>query len=163
MVVTDPTGNPSRNFKEALIRVVDILAYLNVLTGGVGAVFATPQTVLAALHDWEFLIIVWQVFLIAGGALGFIGRLTRIWVIEIPGAGLGVFGAAIYFVILASAAVDGFTALVAAPLVLCLGWLMLRRYIELQIFTSEPGEKSWTQRIREILRRRTTNTVGQHR
>jgi hypothetical protein len=162
MVITDPSLNESRKFKEALIRVIDILAYLTVLYGGIGAIYALPLSVDMALRRFHWLIVVWIVFLIVGGSFGAIGRFSRVWIVELLGAGAGMIGSAIYFVILSAAALDGLTALVASSLVLCLGWLMLRRYVELQIFTSEPGEKSFAQRIAEILRRRTTNTVGLH-
>ena len=163
MVTTDPREvDDRRRFKEALIRFVDMAAYLAVFLGGVGAFLSTPQTVKSALYGFPWLIILWGSLLLIGGSLGFIGRLTRIWVIEIPGASAGFFGSAIYFVILGMAALRLPTAIVAVALVACMMALLGRRYIELQILTSQPGKARFREKVRAILRRRTTNTVSKH-
>lgn len=162
MVTTDPTVNDRRKTKEALIRIVDMLAYAAVFLGGVGAFLYTPATVKSALYGFPVLMVIWGVLLLVGGLLGFVGRLTRIWVIEIPGASAGFFGSAMYFVILGMAAVRLPTAIVAVSLVACMMLLLGRRYVELQILTSEPGDVGFTHKLRAILRRRTTNTVSKH-
>lgn len=162
MVTTDPRLNERRRAKEAAVRVVDMLAYLAVLTGGIGAFLFTPDTVRAALAGLPGLVILWGTLLVVGGTLGFIGRLTRVWVIEIPGASAGFFGAAMYFVILGSAALALPTAIVATTLVATMMLLLARRYLELQILTSEPISATFAEKVRTILRRRTTNTVSQH-
>jgi hypothetical protein len=162
MVTTDPRVNDRRKIKEALIRIVDLLAYAAVFLGGVGAFLYTPATVKSALYGFPWLIITWGVLLVVGGFLGFVGRLTRIWVIEIPGASAGFFGSAMYFVILGLASMRLPTAVVAVSLVACMMFLLGRRYLELQILTSEPGDVGFTQKLRAILRRRTTNTVSKH-
>lgn len=163
MVTTDPSVNQARRFKEALIRIVDLVSYATVLAAGIFALWFTPDSVKVALAGFGWLIVTWGVLLVAGGTLGFTGRLSRIWVIEIPGASAGIAGAAIYFVILGTASITSSTALVAVTLVACMMLLLLRRYIELQIFTSEPGDLTIQARIRLALKRRTTNTAGQHR
>lgn len=164
MVTTDPRlVDPRRQRKEAWIRLVDMLAYLAVFVCGLGALFSTPKTVTSALYGFPWLIVVWAVLLLVGGLLGFIGRLTRIWVIEIPGASAGLFGSAIYFVILGMAAVQLPTAVVAAGMIAVMTFLLLRRYLELQILTSEPEHVSFRGKLRVILNRRTTNTVSNHR
>lgn len=163
MVTTDPRAiDDRRKFKEALIRLVDMAAYLAVFLGGIGAFLSTPSTVKSALYGFPWLISIWGTLLLLGGALGFIGRLTRIWVIEIPGASAGFFGSAMYFVILGLAALRLPTAIVAVALVACMMCLLGRRYIELQILTSEPGHVKFSQKVRAVLRRRTTNTVSKH-
>lgn len=162
MVTTDPSVNDRRKVKEALIRIVDLMAYAAVFLGGVGAFLVTPATVKSALYGFPWLIIIWGVLLVVGGSLGFIGRLTRIWVIEIPGASAGFFGSAMYFVILGLAALRLPTAIVAVSLVACMMFLLGRRYLELQILTSEPGDVGFTKKLRSMLRRRTTNTVSKH-
>jgi hypothetical protein len=73
MVTTDPTVNDRRKVKEALIRIVDLLAYAAVFLGGVGAFLYTPATVKSALYGFPLLIITWGVLLIVGGLLGFVG------------------------------------------------------------------------------------------
>ncbi|BAU32446.1 hypothetical protein [Microcella alkaliphila] len=163
MVVTDPRINDSRRIKEAMIRVIDIITYAAVLAGGFFAVKFTPDSVLALLEGWEWVIGLWALLLIIGGLLGFIGRLTRVWAIEVPGTGAGIAGALIYAVVLANIAFMTPTALVAEALVVIATLTLLRRYIELQIFTTEPGEKSFTDRLAAALKRRTTDTVGRHR
>lgn len=163
MVVTDPRINDSRRTKEAMIRVIDIITYAAVLAGGFFAAKFTPDSVLRLLEGWEWVIGLWALLLIIGGALGFIGRLTRIWAIEVPGTGAGIAGALIYAVVLANMAFMTPTALVAGALVVIATLTLLRRYIELQIFTTDPGEKSFTDRLAAALKRRTTDTVGRHR
>ncbi|OJX72839.1 hypothetical protein [Leifsonia sp. 71-9] len=163
MVATDPNAiDDRRKFKEALIRYVDMAAYLAVFLGGVGAFLSTPQTVKSALYGFPWLIAIWGSLLLIGGALGFVGRLTRIWVIEIPGASAGFFGSAMYFVILGLAALRLPTAIVAVALVACMMALLGRRYIELQILTSEPGHVRFREKVRQILQRRTADTVSKH-
>lgn len=163
MIITDPAIDDRRRLKEAMIRVIDIITYAAVLAGGFFAIRFTPDSVIALLDGWEWVIGLWAVLLIVGGLLGFVGRLTRIWAIEVPGTGAGIAGALIYAVVLANMAFMTPTALVAEALVVIATLTLLRRYIELQIFTTEPGEKSFTDRLAAALRRRTTDTVGRHR
>lgn len=164
MVTTDPgLVDVRRQRKEAWIRLVDMLAYLAVLVSGVGALISTPQSVKSALYGFPWLIVVWGILLVLGGVLGFTGRLTRVWVIEMPGASAGIFGSAIYFVILGLAAPSLPTAFVVVGLVLTMMLLMIRRYIELRILTSEPGHFTFREKVQIILQRRTTNTVSKHR
>mgnify|MGYP001038523139 CR=1 FL=1 len=113
-------------------------------------------------RDSSYTIAIWGSLLLIGGALGFVGRLTRIWVIEIPGASAGFFGSAMYFVILGLAALRLPTAIVAVALVACMMALLGRRYIELQILTSEPGHVRFREKVRQILQRRTADTVSKH-
>jgi len=163
VIITDPAIDDRRRLKEAMIRVIDIITYAAVLAGGFFAIRFTPDSVIALLDGWEWVIGLWAVLLIVGGLLGFVGRLTRIWAIEVPGTGAGIAGALIYAVVLANMAFMTPTALVAEALVVIATLTLLRRYIELQIFTTEPGEKSFTDRLAAALRRRTTDTVGRHR
>jgi len=160
VVITDPTTDDRRRLKEAAIRVIDIVTYAAVFAGGWFALHFTPDSALMLLADWQWVIVLWAVLLIVGGALGFVGRLSRVWAIEVPGTGAGIAGALIYSVVLANAASQSPTALVAEALVIIATLTLLRRYIELQIFTSEPGEKSFAERLANALRRRTTDVVG---
>jgi len=165
MVTTDPRSiDARRQWKEALIRVVDIVAYLAVLIGGVGALMYTPVTVQSALHGWPGLIILWGVLLIVGGLFGFIGRFTRIWAIETPGTSAAIAGVGIFLIILIMAVHSIPTALVAGSLVAIAALTLVRRSLELHILTSEPGAKvKFTSKVRTILQRRTSNTVSKHR
>lgn len=160
MVVIDPTVDDRRRLKEAAIRVIDIVTYAAVFAGGWFALHFTPDSALMLLADWPWVIVLWAVLLIVGGALGFVGRLSRVWAIEVPGTGAGIAGALIYSVVLANEASQNPTAHMANALVIIATLTLLRRYIELQIFTSEPGEKSFAERLANALRRRTTDVVG---
>ena len=163
MVVIDPAVDDRRRLKEAAIRVIDIVTYAAVFAGGWFALHFTPDSALDVLGGWGWVIVLWGVLLIVGGALGFTGRLTRIWAIEVPGTGAGIAGALIYAVVLANSAAASPTALVAETLVIIATLTLLRRYIELQIFTTEPGEKSFSERLANALRRRTPDVVGRNR
>ncbi|PWC05418.1 hypothetical protein DCE94_03860 [Agromyces badenianii] len=147
---------------EALIRVTDLIVYVAVLAGGVYALFFTPTTVAAELAGWKWLVPIWAGLLLLGGLLGFIGRLTRYWVIELPATTAAVFGTLIYAVILSSSALQSITSTVAATLVVVAMLGMLRRYIELQIFATEPGESPFRDRLTAMIRRRTGNVAPRH-
>jgi hypothetical protein len=87
VVITDPRTSERRRVKEAWIRVVDMVVYLFALAGGVFALLVPPNTIKTQLEGWEWLAIAWGCMLVIAGAFGFIGRLTRIWLIEAPGSG----------------------------------------------------------------------------
>lgn len=154
-----PVPPERRKRFEALIRVIDMVDYFAVFAGGVYALFFTPDSVTLELAGWPWLIPLWAGLLLVGGMLGFIGRLSRYWVIEVPGTVAAIFGIAIYFVILARVAFASITAAVATMLVFLAISLMLRRYLELQIFTSDAREKRLAERLALILGRRTANVV----
>lgn len=144
---------------EALIRLIDLTAYSAVFVGGIWALVFTPDSVTLELSGWPGLIVVWAVLLLAGGGAGFLGRLTRYWVIEVPATVAALFGILIYFVILGQTVFRSVTAAVAAVLVLVAMLLMLRRYLELQIFSTEPDERRFPDRVAAMFRRRTANVV----
>jgi hypothetical protein len=154
-----PVSPEKRRRLEALIRVIDMIIYLAVLAGGVYALFFTPNTVQTELAGWEWLVPVWAALLLVGGALGFLGRLSRYWVLEVPATPAAAFGMLIYFVILGRTAFESITAAVAATLVLTSMFLMIRRYVELQIFASDPAHKDFQTRLADMLRRRTQNVA----
>lgn len=159
MVITDPRTSERRRAKEALIRIIDLVIYIAALAGGVFALAVTPDSVQAALSGWEWLTTGWGVLLITAGSFGFLGRLTRVWLIETPGTIGAVFGGLIYLVVLGASAPDRPTAWVAVALVFMATAALFRRFIELQIFTSEPGSRGLADRLAVLLRRRTTNHV----
>lgn len=159
MVTTDPRNNESRRVKEALIRVIDMVIYLAAIAGGVFALLVTPDSVQRALHGYEWLVTGWGVLLILSGLFGFVGRLSRIWLIEIPAPLAAVFGGLIYLTVLGFSAPGRPTAWVAVALVLIATLALFRRFVELQIFTSEPGMLTLGDRLQAMLRRRTANTI----
>lgn len=151
-----------RHFYEATIRIIDLIVYSAVFVGGVYALVGTPNTVVDELIGWEWVVILWAGLLLVGGAAGFVGRLSRWWMIEVPATVLAAFGIGIYFVVLGRFAFVSITSAVAVTLVCVAMLVMIRRYAELQIFASEPGTDFRT-RAAEALRRRTSNFVRRHR
>ncbi|QJU54320.1 hypothetical protein SCB71_14335 [Herbiconiux sp. KACC 21604] len=152
----DPT---KRRRLEALIRIIDIIVYGAVFLGGVYALIFTPNTVTTELAGWEWLVPVWSGFLLVGGALGFVGRVSRYWILETPADVAAVVGILIYFVVLGRTAFTSVTAAVASVLVFIAMLMMLRRYVELQIFGSDPSHKDFQSRLADALRRRTSNVA----
>ncbi|MDF2578423.1 MAG: uncharacterized protein K0S49_2 [Microbacterium sp.] len=120
----------------------------------------TPATVVDELTGAEWLIVVWALLLLGGGAAGFVGRLTRFWMVEMPATVLAFAGILIYFVVLGRFATSSITAAVAALLVLVAMGMIARRWAELQIFATDPDHQDFKTRMAEALRRRTANFVA---
>lgn len=157
-----PVSAERRHRFEAIIRIIDLIAYAAVFVGGVYALVGTPNTVVDELAGWEWVIGLWAALLLIGGSAGLVGRLSRWWMIEVPATALAAFGIGIYFIVLGRFAFASITSAVAVTLVCVAMLVMVRRYAELQIFASEPGADFRT-RAAEALRRRTTNFVRRHR
>lgn len=151
-----------RHRYESIIRVIDLFVYLAVFVGGVYALAGTPNTIVDELIGWEWVVILWAALLLIGGSAGFIGRLTRWWMVEMPATVLAAFGILIYFIVLGRFAFASITSAVAVTLVCVAMLVMVRRYAELQIFASEPGADFRT-RAADALRRRTADFVRRHR
>jgi hypothetical protein len=149
--------------KEATIRIIDLVVYAFAIAGGVFALAFPPATIQAELAGYEWLATFWGILLLVAGTLGFIGRLTRIWLIEIPGTAAAIAGELIYVFVLAVTSINSPTARVALCLMAIATLALVRRYVELQIFTTDPGVTTLTERVVAALRRRTNNTAGQHR
>lgn len=148
-----------RRLLEAIIRIIDIIAYSIIIIGGAYAGFFTPDSVQRELAGADWLVPMWAAFLLIGGTLGMIGRITRIWVLEPPALVAAIVGAAIYFVVLGGTMFQSVTAGVAAAFMLYAMIQMFRRYIELQIFGTDPNVHSFADRVAEALRRRTANVA----
>lgn len=160
VILTDPRTDERRRTKEALIRIIDLVIYAAAVAGGIFALAVTPESIRDALHGWEWLTVGWGVLLLTSGAFGFLGRLTRFWVVETPGTIGAVFGGLIYLLVLGVTAPASPTAWVAVTLVFIATAALFRRFIELQIFTTDPGARTFADRIEAALRRRTANTVA---
>lgn len=153
-----PVDPKRRRRLEAGIRVIDLVVYGAVFLSGVYAVAAPPDTIGGALAGAEVLIVLWSALLLGGGLVGFVGRLTRYWLVETPATVASAFGIAIYLTVLGQYAFSSPTVTVATALfVVALGF-MVRRWLELQIFSTEPGAH-WRARLQEALHRRTRNVV----
>ncbi|SDG21314.1 hypothetical protein [Microbacterium sp. 77mftsu3.1] len=154
-----PVPPNKRRVLEAFIRIIDIVAYGIVIIGGLYAALFTPTSVVEGLASAEWLVPMWATFLLAGGVGGAVGRITRIWILEPPALVLGIAGVAIYFIVLGNTLFESVTAGVATSLVFYAGIQMLRRYVELQIFGTDPDVHGFADRIAEALRRRTGNVA----
>lgn len=155
-----PVAPARRRLYEAVIRIIDLIVYLAVFAGGVYALAFTPATVTEQLEQFPLLVVMWSALLMVGGLVGFIGRLTRHWMTEVPATVAAVFGILIYLVILGRFAFISITATVAAVLVLVAMFFMVRRWAELQIFSTEPGVLVFRERLALAIRRRTANVVA---
>jgi hypothetical protein len=155
-----PVPESRRRFYEAIIRLVDLFVYAAVFGGGVYALVFTPQTVTEQLEGFPLLVVMWSFLLMAGGLVGFVGRLVRHWMTEVPATVAAVFGIAIYLVILGRYAFSSITATVAVALIIVAMLFMVRRWAELQIFSTEPGASSFRDRAAAALRRRTADAVA---
>lgn len=148
--------------REAFIRAIDMTVYLFAFAGGVFALAVPPDTIRRQLEGFEWLGTCWGVLLLAAGALGFAGRLTRRWIVEVPGTAMAIAGELIYVVVLAATALDSATAWVALCMIAGATLALLRRYVELQILTAEPRHASLAARLDDAFHRRTTDSVGPH-
>lgn len=150
-----PVPTRKRRLFEAVIRIIDLIIYATVFAGGLYALFGTPTTVADELVGAEWLIVMWAGLLMLGGLAGFVGRLIRNWMTELPATWLAATGIIIYFVVLGRFAFTSVTAAVAASLVLVAFMVMARRWAELQIFATDPTNPDWKSRIAQALRRKT--------
>lgn len=157
MVALDPAINQRRLRWERSIWIVDMLSYIVLGISGYIALFNTSDFVLKEVRSREA-IIVWGVLLLGGGLAGFVGRLTRRWAVEILG-NVGAMSGGVIYIIIISAAVVGGSSMVLLGFVTAATLAMYRRYSELQIFTSEPGLTTFTDRVQSLIQRRTTNVV----
>jgi hypothetical protein len=157
-----PIPASRRHRFEVVIRVIDLVVYSAVTVGGVYALIGTPASVVDELRGAEWLIIVWAFLLLVGGFVGLIGRALRRWMIEVPATVLAFFGILIYLVILGRFALASITSTVATVLVLVAAGVMLRRWAELQIFSTDPDHEDFRSRVADALRRRTPNFAHRH-
>lgn len=149
----------SRYKRERLIRWVDIITYAVVFISGILTLIAPPESASRALTaPW---VVGWAVLLIISGGTALVGRVSRYWVIEAPGTLAGAFGAAVYIVLLILNTVTGHgNGWVATTFVACMALLMVRRYVELQLFTTDPDDVSFTTRLLALTKRRTKDSIA---
>jgi hypothetical protein len=154
-----PVPAARRRKFEIVIRIIDLVVYAAVTVGGVFALFGTPSSVVDELRGAEWLILIWSGLLLAGGAVGFVGRLTRFWMAEVPATVLAFAGILIYLIVLGRFATTSLTAVVATMLILVALGMIARRWAELQIFATDPDRQDFKSRMAEAIRRRTANFV----
>lgn len=161
MVTVDPALDPRRRRKERGIWFVDMFMAAIITACGVAMVFFTSDYVDDSVK-WPWAIALMGWLMLGGGLLTFSGRLSRFWAIELPGivgAGIGAF---LYGLVLANGIYELGTSFVPFGLVLVAAMIMYRRYTELRILVSEPGDLPLSKRIAELLLLRTENVVRRH-
>lgn len=139
---------------EGTIRVIDLLIYLAVVAGGIYALFFTPESIKNELDGWHWLIPWWAALLFVGGVIGFIGRATTVWLLEPAACFAAGSGTAIYVVVLGRTAFESITAAVAVCLVMVALLGIIRRYLELQLFGSDPTNRTFKSKWQEVVARR---------
>lgn len=148
---------------EAFIRVLDLIAYSVIAVGGVGALLATPKSVTDGFDTAPtWFTIAWVCLLFFGGAVGFVGRLSRFWMVEAPATILAITGALIYFVVLGRLAFTTVTAVTTTTLVCTAAILLARRWAELQLFSIDPEHPDFRSRMVDMVRRRTQDFPQRH-
>ena len=153
-----PVPEQRRVRLQAAIRIVDLIVYMGAFLSGTALLIAPFAQIPETLDNHPVLVGLWTAFLLGGGLIGFLGRLTRFWMVETPATVSAAAGALIYVVVLVPYAIQNvFAALTLAFAIATLGF-MVRRWLELQIFGSEPNTK-FGQRLELALRRRTANAV----
>lgn len=153
-----PVEPKKRRAVEMGIRIIDIVVYAAVFAGGIYALFFTPTSVTQQLDGWEWLIPWWASFLLIGGLLGFIARITTFWIVEPVADFAAAIGIVMYAFVLGSTAFESITAAVATFLVSVAFLNIVRRYLELQLFGSDPTHRdfkskfldAWTRRIPDV-------------
>ncbi|WIE54238.1 hypothetical protein [Curtobacterium sp. MCBD17_003] len=157
MVATDPKLNQRRVWWERLLWLIDLAAYGFVGVSGVLAIGNVSQYVFDTLlgQRWIILLFAW---LMTAGWVALAGRASRLWALEYVGNNAAGWGSAVYAVVLFPGALSGQATFAAFGMAVVATLFMVRRYAELVIFTSEPGDRDpvW---FRAALRRRTKNTV----
>lgn len=142
-----------RAFAAHAIKIIDVAIGLACIVAGIFAIVATPPTVIKAIN-LDGLVFMWGALLVAGGFLSALGRITGVWILETVGIASAGTGALIYLVVISAALHDHNSVITALCLILISLLGMVRRYIELQIFLSEPGDRGIVHRLQEILTHR---------
>lgn len=157
MVASDPRLNQRRLWWERGLWVIDLIAYTVVGVSGVLALGNVSDYVLDTLLGWTWLIRLFA-WLMVAGIVALLGRATRVWALEYVGNVAAGWGAFVYAVVLWPGAASGQATFAAFGMTAVATLFLIRRYVELKIFTSEPGDadRGWW---RTVLGRRTKNVV----
>lgn len=153
-----PVEPKKRRVVEMSIRVIDVIIYVAVFAGGIYALFFTPLSVTRQLEGWEWLIPWWASFLLIGGLLGIVARVSTFWILEPAADFASAIGIVMYTIVLGSTAFTSITSAVATFLVSVAFLNVTRRYLELQLFGSDPTHRdfrsrlfdAWTRRIPDV-------------
>lgn len=152
-----PNGR-RRAILDGTLKAIDVAVGLVALVAGVFALVAAPPSIVREV-SLPFLVTLWGVLLILGGFSSALGRLTGIWILETAGIMGAASGSLIYLAVVSTAIASALGVAVAVCLILIGLLAMVRRYVELQIFLSEPDERGLIARIQNLLRTRTLSSV----
>lgn len=156
---SQPNSNGRRRaILDGMLKGIDVTVGLVALVAGVFALVAAPPSIVREV-SLPFLVTLWGVLLIAGGFSSALGRLTGLLILETAGIVGAAFGALIYLVVVSTAIADALGVAVAVCLILIALLSMVRRYVELQIFLSEPGKRGLFRHLRHFLRGRPTSVL----
>lgn len=147
-----------RKVADVTLEVIDVGVGVFAFAMGIFALNATPPSILREVQ-WPPLVWLWALLLIVGGLGLAVGRLAGIWLAQTSGIAAASFGLAIYIVVVSSAAASELGVLVAVGGLAIALALMIRRYVDLQEFTSEWGRLSPVERWRQALKLRTTRVT----
>lgn len=146
-----------RELLHSILKFIDIAVGITAIVGGVFAIAATPPTVMREVSV-PLLVWIWGGLLIIGGFGGALGRITGIWLLETTGIVAMGAGTLIYIAVVGSLVPDQMGLVVAITLFVVALLSMVRRYVELQIFLSEPDEPGFVSRLHAAFRLRVPNT-----
>ena len=152
-----PVEPRRRRFVENSIRGIDIAVYLIVFIAGLYALFLTPTSVTESLEGWKWLIPWWAAFLLVGGLFGMIGRISTIWMFEPPADFAAFIGILIYFIVLGDGIFQSLASGVSACFVFAALLGVVRRYLELQLFGSDPAHQDLKSKLEDTWNRRIPN------
>lgn len=138
------------------LRVIDIIAYLAILANGVLALTEADLVIDRFLVDAPDLRYLWAGLLVFGGFVGVVGRITGRWLVELPATVAAIFGVLMFVVALLAghSQVDEPFFTVLAMSIVAFAF-MVRRWLELQLFASEPNCPNWRAKLTEMIARRT--------
>jgi hypothetical protein len=160
MVTTDPKLNQRRLWWERLLWIIDMAAYGFIGFSGILAIGNVSSYVYDTLLGQQWIIVLFA-WLMTAGWIALAGRASRLWALEYVGNSAAGWGAAVYAVVLFPGALSGEATFAAFGMTAVATLFTVRRYAELVIFTSEPGDSDPVL-FRAIIRRRTKNTVPRH-
>lgn len=147
--------NPTRAaLVDSALRIIDVAIAVSVFLSGFAAILNPPSSVLHAI-EWPWLIYVWGTFLLLGGAGAALGRLTGFWFPEATGLTLTMFGTLIYIIVVMAYAKTDVGAFAVAGLIIAALGAQIHRYVQIQVFISEPTDRSILARLFEMMRLRT--------
>lgn len=130
-----------------MLRVLDILISVCIVASGIFALVAPPESFLRAV-DLYWLVYTWGALLTLGGLLSGIGRTSGLWLFETTGLALAIPGTAIYLGAILFFVPADIGLITAAALFGVAMLSQIRRYVEIQMFITEPGEDTWIGRLR---------------